>query len=81
MMIMTMMIIVLIIIIIMIDGAIAKSSANGLVGNGFASWNWIQPQVGFLKTQWIGQSHYTILSLTSNLYNYLFASLGSQPKY
>ena len=51
MMIMTMMMIVIIIIII-IDGAVAKSSANGLVGNGFAAWNWIQPQVGFLKVQW-----------------------------
>ena len=30
-----------------LDGAVAKSSANGLVGTGFASRYQLQPRVGF----------------------------------
>ena len=29
------------------DGTVAKSSANGLVGTGFASWYLLQPRAGF----------------------------------
>ena len=29
------------------DGTVAKSSANGLVGTGFASWYRFQPRAGF----------------------------------
>ena len=29
------------------DGAVAKSSANWLVGTGFASWYRFQPRAGF----------------------------------
>ena len=29
------------------DGAVAMSSANGLVGTGFASWYQLQPRAGF----------------------------------
>ena len=25
--------------------AVAKSSINGLVGTGFTSWNWLQPNI------------------------------------
>ena len=28
------------------EGAVAKSSANGMVGTGFASRYWLQPRVG-----------------------------------
>ena len=35
------------------DGTMAKSSPNGLVGTGFASWYWLQRRVFFLQAQWI----------------------------
>ena len=33
------------------DGAVANSSANGLVGTGFASWYRLQHRTGVLKAQ------------------------------
>ena len=36
------------------DGAVVMSSANGLVGTGFASRYQLQPRAGVLKTQWVG---------------------------
>ena len=31
------------------DGAVVMSSANGLVGTGFASWYQLQPRTDFLR--------------------------------
>ena len=36
------------------DGAVAMSSAHGLVGTGFASRYRLQKPDGFLKAQWVG---------------------------
>ena len=31
------------------DGAVARLSANGLVGTGFTSWYWLQPKATFKR--------------------------------
>ena len=62
------------------DGAVAKSSANGLVGTGNASQYRLQPRAGFLKAQRVDVRPIpSSVSLTSNrdVPNYLSTVLDT----
>ena len=45
-----------------LNGTVVKQSADQLVGIGFTSQYWLQPEM-FLKTQWVGVRPLHLFSL------------------